>query len=161
MLISHDELKRLLHYDPETGVWTRLISRRGDKVGTRADYLHSVYGYYRVRIKEQSYFAHRLAWFYMTGEWPPADTEHRDRVRANNKWENLRLAARWQNIHNKKGRKNKCKGVSYIKKLGRYRAQICVQGRKHSLGYAETEEAAYELYKTAAQKLVGEFICVE
>jgi len=64
------ELKRILKYNPNTGIFTRLRSGRiagGTDTDTK---------YWRIMISGRLYHAHRLAWYYMTGEWPPSTIDH-------------------------------------------------------------------------------------
>src|ERR1700730_8886015 len=68
-------LRELLHYDPQTVVFTRLMrtsnQKGGDIAGSaRAD------GYLQISIEGQRFYAHRLAWLYMTDEWPEAKIDH-------------------------------------------------------------------------------------
>jgi HNH endonuclease/AP2 domain len=151
MLISHEELKRLLRYDPETGVWTRLT---GYRRGRRAD-SPDRQGYRRVRPPGKSYGAHRLAWFYMTSTWPVNDIDHKNGVRDDNRWENLRAATRSQNIANSKlGVRNKSglKGVSWWKRTGKWRALIEVENKPIYLGLFDCPAAAHFAYLIAADK---------
>lgn len=100
MTITADEVRRLLDYDPETGVFTRLVrtSNRiceGDVAGCLSDS-----GYWLVRVGGRRYPAHRLAWLYAYDEWPRDEIDHIDRDRANNRLSNLRQATRRENAQN-------------------------------------------------------------
>jgi hypothetical protein len=71
--ISHDRVKEVLNYNPETGVfrWRKKISSKvvaGEEAG-QVKQTHA--GSYRyVGIDGERYLAHRLAWFWMYGYWP-------------------------------------------------------------------------------------------
>jgi hypothetical protein len=97
--LTQARLKELLHYDPESGAitWASRPSSRV-KVGMLAGKVHPTQGYRQVRADKSLYYAHRLAWLYMTGEWPAADVDHINHVRDDNRWSNLRGATRSQNI---------------------------------------------------------------
>ena len=102
--LTHERLTELLHYDPDNAVistgsrnsiWAPQPSKRG---------LHmrnpdvpaggvSKQGYRMVTISGVKYYAHRLAWFYVTGEWP-ADMDHANQNKLDNRWQNLRQATR-------------------------------------------------------------------
>jgi HNH endonuclease/AP2 domain len=154
MSLSHSELKQLLHYDLDTGEWTRLSDL------SRADRLHKQSGYFRVRIGRKEYRAHRLAYFYMTGEWPPKTIDHADLDRSNNRWNNIRPATQGQNNANSKLRKTNLsgyKGVTWAWKTGLWKAQISLQGRTIHLGTTKTAFEAHLLYVAAAKKYYGEF----
>lgn len=88
--LSHKRLQQVLHYTPETGTfcWTGVYRLIPD--GVRAD-RPSSQGYHYLSLDGGNYLAHRLAWFYMTGEWPTRIVRHRDETRANNAWRNLVL----------------------------------------------------------------------
>lgn len=67
--LTHEELTRLLDYDPETGVfrWRVDVSSRarsGGITGCRGDKGKSI------RVKGTLYKSRRLAWFYVYGEMP-------------------------------------------------------------------------------------------
>lgn len=160
-LISHARLKEAMHYDSETGHFTRLISSRAFMVGKRAGSLKPAPNgrkYLTVFVDGKSYLAHILAVFYVTGSWPEADIDHENRDGTDNRWKNLRIATRAQNKMNSKCRAdNKCgfKGVSF--KQGKWRPRIQVGDRRFYLGGFQTPEEAHAAYEAAAKKYFGEF----
>jgi hypothetical protein len=160
-LLTAERLRELLHYDPATGIfrWLQPQSRRV-KAGEIAGGVPGQGGYYRIGIDGQRYYAHRLAWLYMTGEWPSRQVDHRDTDSGNNAWGNLRLATQGQNncnapkrSHNKTG----YKGVSYSKSNRGFIAWIRANGVQHYLGTFPTPEEAHAAYCEASKRLHGEF----
>ena len=84
-LIEHEKLLSLIHYDPETGILTNKVYRQNSKpVGESLGTL-SGNGQIMVSVGGRIYPAHRLIWFYMTGEWPKNLIDHKDRDPTNNK----------------------------------------------------------------------------
>lgn len=158
--IDAERLRELMHYDPESGVFTWCVStshrvRASDVAG------HIAGGGYRyIGIDGRTYRAHRLAWLYMAGEWPPHEIDHKDRDPSNNRLCNLRAATRSQNIANCSVRSDNTsgiKGVSWCKVKRKWRASIQVGQKPLHLGYRGTKEDAAALYATAAAKSFGEF----
>jgi hypothetical protein len=164
--ITHAEILALLDYDPATGVFTWLPRPGAKAWNTR--YAGKVAGsnwragpnvVYRVlRIHDWPFSAHRVAVFWMTGEWPPHGVDHRDLNGLNNRWLNLRPATKAQNGANTGAPRTNTsgfKGVSFAH--GRWRATIRVGGRQKWLGYHDTPEAAHAAYVAAANERSGEF----
>jgi hypothetical protein len=150
--LTVERLRKILFYAPETGLFTRNIG--GIAGSLRKD------GYWWIMIDGQRYFSHRLAWFYMTGEWPIADLDHKNSNKSDNRWANLRQASRSQNNSNARIYKNNTsgfKGVSWHKARGKWVARIMVDKRSFSLGYFDSAEEAYSAYCIAAPKYHGEF----
>lgn len=139
--LTQARLKELMHYEPETGSLIWLVQRGGKaQQGAEAGGALST-GYVRPMVDGQRYLAHRLIWFYMTGEWPPSQVDHKDRERTNNRWSNLRLATKKQNGENRNAHKNSktgFRGVLFDKKSGRYRATIFHSGVRYFQGSHDT-----------------------
>lgn len=156
-MLTQARLRELIHYDPETGVFTHLQTRGRVRAGYIAGNLGNS-GYWHVRIDTIRYLAHRLAWLYMTGSWPTFDIDHKDGNRLNNTRENLREATRSQNIANQGPLKSNRLGLKGVRlKRGRYVANICVCGKKKYLGSFPTPEEAHAVYAKAAVDYFGEF----
>lgn len=159
-MVTQDRLKELFHYDPNVGDFIRLIGRRGPnaRAGDIAG-CDNGKGYIRIYVDGAAYKAHRLAWLYIYGDWP-ADVDHIDGDRANNRIANLRSVTKAENAINQGVYKNNTsglKGVSYYKRGKKWKAQIQVSGKKKGLGYFETKEAAYRAYQEASKNMHGEF----
>ncbi len=159
--ISHQRLTDCLAYDPASGAfaWKKKTCRRimiGDVAGTI-----NGRGYIAIRIDGTIYLAHRLAWFYMTGAWPANDVDHRDTVRTNNQWANLREATQAQNLRNSRQHsdsKSPFKGVTRANQPGEaWCARIWVGGRMVNLGTFATPEDASAAYERTAIEHFGEF----
>ena len=94
-------LKELLHYDPETGVFTWKVQRSRVKAGTIAGHKNAN-GYIVIYVLNRPYKAHRLAWLYANGYFPPEDIDHINGAKADNRIQNLREASRKVNSRNQK-----------------------------------------------------------
>lgn len=101
-MLTQERLKHLLHYDLETGLWTwnNPNPRSGREAGELAGGM-TTGGYWRVVVDCQTYRSGRLAWFYMTGEWPTYEIDHIDHDRCNDRWANLRSVDQLQNLRNR------------------------------------------------------------
>lgn len=155
--VTHLRVKEALDYFPLTGefVWKiRGGSRRA--VGDRAGFIYGPY--IGIGIDGKIYLAHRLAWFWMTGAWPNAEIDHKNRDGHDNSWANLREATSSQNRANSlRPNKTGFKGVSLHRKTGLYHATAWKDGKKQSLGYFRDPIEAYAAYAVAAQSNFGEF----
>ena len=91
-MLTRDRLLTELHYDLDTGLFTRRVARCNRvKVGDVAGGVSSK-GEVQIRVFGRLYMAHQLAWLYVTGVWPEHEIDHRNLDRTNNAWENLRAA---------------------------------------------------------------------
>lgn len=158
MHLTRDQLRAMLHYDPATGVFTwQVKASRNTVIGSVAGCSTNTAGYVMIRVDKVLYGAHRLAWFYMTGEWPDQQIDHKDTNRANNRWSNLRLATSGQNRQNQRGpgRRNTSGylGVHYDRSKCKWTAQIVVDRRHHFLGRFATPEEAHAAYVNAKRRL--------
>jgi hypothetical protein len=169
--LTQIRLKELLHYDPETGVFTwhfRPLSDFANKnahgtwnsryAGKRAG-VDIGHGYRKISINNRRHYEHRLAWLYMTGKWPAALIDHRNENGSDNRWDNLREATKVTNganrhapcVNNKTG----FRGVTPNK--NKYMAQCHTRGGPHYLGLFDTPEEAHAAYAKALTARVGEF----
>ena len=156
-MITPDRLRELLNYDPVTGVFTWIVARGSHKPGAVAGRKH---GYVNIMIDGRMYKAHRLAWLYVTGEWPEADIDHVNMNKRDNRFYNLREATRSQNrMHTgaHADSKSGAKGVSWYKRGRKWRAAIHVGGKQRHLGYFATKAEAMLAYSAAARSIFGEF----
>lgn len=162
--LAQSLLTEVLNYDPETGVFTRKIARSNNhKAGDVAGYVSKKDGYRHIWVGERTYSAARLAWLYMTGEWPQHTVDHIDLNRTNDCWSNLRAATQAQNVANRgkpKSNKTGFKGVSRLKN-GRFYACIKFKGKCRNLGNYATAEEASEAYAKAITSVYGEFARTE
>ena len=100
--LTQEILQHLLDYNPETGIWTwrNPLLRSKVKPGDIAGRITSG-GRRQLRIASGFYYSSRLAWLYMTGEWPKDQVDHINRIRDDDRWENLRAANQSQNSYNR------------------------------------------------------------
>lgn len=150
--LTEAELKSQLRYDPEQGTFTRLVSNNSRyKVGTIAGSV-SPEGYIAISLRKVAHQAHRLAFLYMTGEFPPNCVDHINGNRADNRWKNLRLADRFENAQNKSINKNNTTGwagVYYHADSKKYYSHIRHNGKQVRLGIHLTAEEAGLTYLIA------------
>jgi len=117
-------------------------------------------GYRQISVDNRLYLAHRLAWLYMTGEWPEVQIDHVNMDRADNRFVNLRQATRSENKGNMRAQANNAsglKGVYWHKRAGKWCAQINTNGTRRHLGCFDSPEAAHAAYIASAKKHFGEF----
>jgi hypothetical protein len=136
-MINQSELKEIMHYDPGTGIfrWKVTVSRNV-KAGSIAGSRRSD-GYWRVPYKGKIYSAHRLAWFYVHGVFPPDQVDHINHQRDDNRIANLRLATNTENGRNRSLSTNNTSGVTGVyweKREGKWRATIKANGKRIHLG---------------------------
>lgn len=157
-MLTVEELRRVLAYDPESGVfkWRVTLSRRAVS-GKRAGSKNTI-GYIEIGIANVSYLAHRLAWLYVTGEWPQNEIDHRDGSRANNSFANLRdIPHAGQQQNYRRARRDSILGYLGVSRNGkRFSATIQLSGKRTYLGTFDTPRAAHAAY-VAEKRRIHEF----
>lgn len=155
-MISQFKLKKLLHYNPRTGIfrWKRAPGFRRDLDGKRAGIIHSD-GRVQIMIDYVNYRAHRLAFLYMTGKFPDLEVDHKDGNKTNNRWKNLREASRVVNAQNirRASSNNKSGLLGAWPKREKFYSQITANGKRIVLGTFETAKQAHRAYISAKRKL--------
>ena len=116
-------------------------------------------GYWQLQFDGTRYYCHRVI-FFMSHKKDPLnlDIDHKDRNKGNNKIDNLRLVTTSENLRNVGKLSNNTsgvKGVSFYKSLGKYRAQIFVNGKRFHLGYFTSFEDAAAARRAAELKYWG------
>jgi hypothetical protein len=111
-------------------------------------------GYTCIQIDGKKYKAHRLAWFYMTGEYPVEGIDHKNTIKSDNRFDNLRECSMRVNTENKRiARADNALGILGVSlRNGKYFAQIQVKGKKLSLGTYQTAQEASDAYVTAKRE---------
>jgi hypothetical protein len=155
-MISQSELKAALSYDADTGVFLWRISpcppvKVGQVAGAKGPK-----GSWRIEFCEKNYLAHRLAWFYVHGEWPE-QIDHINGNRADNRLCNLRPADNSQNQANMGPKKNSHLGIRGVGfRNGSYIVQLR-KGTEYVRRRFATLAAAQEFAVTESKRLHGEF----
>jgi hypothetical protein len=156
-ILTAARLRELLHYDPETGVFTRLIRTSNSvQVGDVAGSI-GVAGYMHISVAGAEYYAHRIAWLWVHGVWPENHIDHVDGIRRNNRIANLRDAQSAINHQNLKRPKSNNKsgflGVHQHPTNRNWVAGICVNSKSVHLGCYLTPELASMAYLEAKRRL--------
>lgn len=170
-LVTPEQLRELLDYSPDDG---RLFWRwrpiglfpneRAQKVwntryaGAEAFTKEDDLGYRRGCIFGADHFAHRVAWAWMTGEWPTTKLDHIDRAPSNNRFQNLRAVSDKQSALNRAGRSgtaSRFKGVHWFKPSRKWAARLRSDGRLVFCKYFDSEEDAARAYDAAARRING------
>lgn len=146
--LTAEILRELLDYDPDTGVFRNRIRRGNRGIAGAVTGTKRPTGYVIIGIEGLDYYAHRLAWLYVHGEWPKADIDHIDGDPSNNRIHNLRDVSTTVNCQNHRGPKTGSQlGVLGVHKHRRkYIAWICINKKKTYLGLYETPEMAHAVY---------------
>lgn len=151
-------LHELLHYEPETGAFTGIAARGTRKAGHKAGSQHSD-GYIYIQVAMKKYKAHRLAWLYMTGEWPVDHIDHINCIRFDNRWANLRDVTNAVNQQNRlnaniSNMSTGLLGVSLTKvsRSNPFQSQIKINGKQRHLGLFKTAELAHAAYVQAKRQ---------
>ena len=147
------ELRNQLRYDPDTGEfwWTVPHHKRqmNRPVGS-----YDRDGYKRIFYNKRLFALHRLAFYFMTGSMPLHCVDHINGVRDDNRWCNLRLATRAENMQNKKKQTNTVSqypGLSFH--AGKWQCNIGFNNKRIYLGRYHTEEDAALAYILVKQRL--------
>jgi hypothetical protein len=160
--VTLERLRGLVSYDPDTGLFKRLTKNRGPKLSSLGDIAGTKHpnGHTYVTVDGRKYSASRLAWFYITGEWPNGIVDHRDWDTSNNRFNNLRVASPSQSssyrrkVPRRKG-PDLPRGVFVARR--RFMAKIRVNRKERYLGTFDTPEEAQAAYLETARALFGEF----
>jgi hypothetical protein len=154
-LLTPEHLRRILLYDPHTGLWKWKEGGRirdwfaGYRGGSGGKYLS-------IRVGGSVHYAHRLAFLYMTGKWPEQEVDHIDGDPTNTRWNNLRQATHLQNMQNTKMRNDNrsgVRGVCYSMREGKWKVQVA----SRHVGYFTDKEEAISAYEAKARDVFGEY----
>lgn len=151
--LTADRARALFAYDPESGRLAWKIARGRVRAGASVSCVSSD-GYLLVRVDKQLFLAHRIIWLLQMGEWPSLQVDHKNGVRLDNRWSNLRELNNTENVQNQRRAhvKNKTGLLGATIRGNRFSAQIKTEGVGVHLGYFGTAVEAHEAYVNAKRE---------
>lgn len=144
-MVTYERVRKLLNYNPITGVFVWNVRRGGRVAGSEAGCLKPN-GYINIAVDGRAYGAHRLAWLWTHGYLSEHEIDHINRVRSDNRLVNLREVSHQCNVRNSSIRSDNSsgiQGVTYNKSDRRWHSRIDVNGVRIHIGcYKNKIEAA-------------------
>lgn len=163
-MMEYQYLKARLLYAPKRGVfhWVSPPKEHSQLLGEEAGCVAGSGNgkfYHVIKIDGTKFKRSRLAFLFMTGEFPEDLVDHINGDSLDDRWVNLRPASVLQNAWNHKARRKKSNTSMGVRLLpsGKYCARIGCNGVQHSLGSFETEVDAVAAYQAARRRFFGEF----
>jgi hypothetical protein len=153
-ILTHEYLFSLLDYHFDTGEFFWKVNRSIVKQGQKAGAIDKNTGYVRIVIDRKHYQAHRLAWLYVHKEFPINVIDHINRIRHDNRIENIRVASSVLNNRNSSIRfdnKSGVRGVTWSKQGNKYEAYIKLGNKKRYLGLFQDLKLAKEARQFAEE----------
>lgn len=165
--LSAEFVRSILDYDPKTGIFhwryrhdcpQKWNTRYAGRIAGTAKGA----GYHWIQVKGPvAYAAHRLAWLYVTGAWPPEQIDHKNGNRSDNRIANLRPATNSNNSCHKRIQSNNTSGfvgVCFNTQIGKWEARINIKRKCIYRAFFRTAEAAHEARQIALPLAHGEFV---
>ena len=130
-------------YSPQTGMIYRSRSRSSSKVAP-CNAFNKMSGYRTLRLKKANYLQHRLAFVFMGEEIPEGmEVDHKNGIRHDNRWNNLRIATKSENQCNRKShRDGRERYIDFFEARNQYRIRKFLKGELGHFGLFKTLEEA-------------------
>lgn len=158
--LTQFDIKQKLNYDQDTGIFTWInVKNPNAKNGDIAGSVNRN-GYLYIGLYGKKYRAHRLAWLYVTGEWPEKQIDHKNGIKTDNRFINLREASNLKNTRNRVINTNNSsgyRGVSWSSHAEKWVVHVMSKGKRKNLGYFDTAEKASKAFENYAKRNHGEF----
>ena len=157
-MLTHNRLRELFSYDPETGTFTRLVRTSANAPKGQTIVGAKSYKYLAIAVDKKLYYAHRLAWLYVHGEFPAKgmDIDHINEDKHDNRIANLRIVSRAENMRNRRaansGSASGVRGVHFCNLYKKWVAHVTVNYKYINLGYFDTLSAAIEARAAGERK---------
>ena len=157
-MITAEQVRELLDYDPETGklFWVKPPKNHAHRVGQECGYeFRCAAGlvYRRMCLFGQGHLVHRLVWLLHHGHWPDQDIDHINGDGLDNRIENLRVVGHAINAKNRKIYKNNSTGVPGVFPVGnRWRVLVRSGGKLNHVGYFDSFEDAVQARLKASRR---------
>jgi hypothetical protein len=159
-----NHIRAVLDYDPKAGVMTWIAPSKhhnrltGTEAGT-SQRGQTGKAYWKIAINGRKFGRSRLAFAWMTGEWPPHMVDHIDGNSLNDAWANLRHATVLENAwnHQRRAKKSSLPMGVRTTAAGRYAARLAVNKVMLHLGAFDSPEAAEAAYRQARKVHYGDF----
>lgn len=145
-MLTQSQVKTLFRYKNGKLFW-RIARSNCIKIGDEAGCANGPNGCRVIGIGHRNYLAHRVIFLWHRG-YMPNEIDHKDHDTRNNRMSNLREVTHLQNMQNMKPKR----GTTFIKKYGKWQAQIMVNRKNLQLGWYSTEEEAHAAYVKAKRK---------
>jgi hypothetical protein len=155
--MNADYVRSRLEYDPDTGIFRwkpKDVNRKQDKAwntryaGARAGCINN--GNHRaIGLDGTVYYAQRLAWLMVHGEWPQGEILHLNRNTTDNRLDNLRDVSHKVITNNKKNNTGLPEGIFYNNSRGLFMAFLPWGSKRKYLGQFKKIETAIRVVKAA------------
>ncbi len=146
MKLTQERVKELFDYRADGELIRKVQTSSRSLVGDVAGCLHKI-GYKQTHVDGKLRLNHRLVWLWHHGYFPEHGLDHINRVKYDNRIENLREVSHTCNMRNTKVSKNNTsgiKGVSWIRSYSKWQASIQISKKNVNLGLHNTRLEAAE-----------------
>ncbi len=153
------ELAHYLFDYRDGALYWRVKPCRRDPTGMKAGYIDPARGYTAINYKRKRYYAHRIIYLMHNG-YLPAEVDHIDGDKTNNRVENLRACTHAQNGQNKSAQANNKSGIKNVvwdKNRAKWVVYMKVDGRNRNFGGFEDLELAAFVASELRDKHHAEF----